>query len=840
MKKGLLLITLITLLMLPFIYAADDFAYNRLFRGVTINEGGGNVSNETVNDTTFCGGILCSLYALLDGSNQPLTGDWNLANNSFFIGSEDARITFAGSTNQRMRIDGGEEVIEIFDTNQFYFPTQTDVPFTFEFWNRDRTLTLQASSGGSASLDVQNNINVGENLFVSNFSSTNGNIQGRSFLYMGEHLPENVANYFDNFNNFVAILLRRSSNGTGDYLQLQNSTNFTLFTIEEDGNFTWNQDDRFSQIKPARGGAGGQDMIIETNNQISFITDNGLRLRVGDATNPNDMFLNLDMNGNNVTADYFKGNGSELTDINVDADYLRLDGGNSPTANIDWGNNEITNLAGITTVNLVASGTIFLGSTIMTGTLDGNNEILNDFGSIDVRATNDFIGGIQRNNHVDRTTPTTFTNGADFTMQTADILMNSVSALKFGATPSSIEFDLFNAHFFQIQVGNNDLIQYAGVTVRLIDSNGFHFNSNNANSDFTIDSVNVDDAFDLDASLDELQIRVDLSILADNAFFCQGLSRDGCELFNSTGFFNFLNVGSVPMFWEGYSLYSFDNDLKVFGNINITNNSITEILSLEFSNGDTITGNNSIQIDVAGSFIINETTSESVKFYINVPTGDVLGLLNGQMANTSSGFFGDVNNIDDINNQSRFKETNINNGTSASAGFVAENNLGHFVTFGIGSSNFEFGGNPFNNEGAILNAGPEKFNFANIAEKGWDWRSNVSGVFVESMQLSYDGNLNISNLTVDAKVNYIHSEQPDGIAGQVQMFCKVNDKCYIVRSDGTQRRLLDSGAGSEVIDYEITFDVAPVFSNLNGTYVGGQAHVCVYNNGTLFSSEAAC
>lgn len=222
--------------------------------------------------------------------------------------------------------------------------------------------------------------------------------------------------------------------------------------------------------------------------------------------------------------------------------------------------------------------------------------------------------------------------------------------------------------------------------------------------------------------------------------------------------------------------------------------------------------------------------------------------------NTSISFLGDVNNFDDINNQSRFSETNINNGTSASAGFKAINNLDFFVTFGIGSENFEFGGVPFNNEGAILNAGPGKFNFANINFAGWDFRSNVSGTFVESMQLSGGGNLNIAgNFTVNNTIAFTHVEEADNETGFVRMFCKSNNRCFIMRDDGVERRLLDGGGGSIIIDEEYTFTIEPLFQNgvnissgqvvieeFRGGYDGGQASVCVYNNGTLFVSGGTC
>lgn len=139
------------------------------------------------------------------------------------------------------------------------------------------------------------------------------------------------------------------------------------------------------------------------------------------------------------------------------------------------------------------------------------------------------------------------------------------------------------------------------------------------------------------------------------------------------------------------------------------------------------------------SFVFSTAASMSV---INFP-------------NTTISFLGDVNNFDNIDAQSRFKETNLNNGSSASAAFTAVNDLGHTTAFGIGSSGFLFDGVPFFNEAAIFHNSPGKFNTANAFDFGWDWRANkLNGTggfdFAESMQLSSRGSLNISgNFTGD-------------------------------------------------------------------------------------------
>lgn len=160
-------------------------------------------------------------------------------------------------------------------------------------------------------------------------------------------------------------------------------------------------------------------------------------------------------------------------------------------------------------------------------------------------------------------------------------------------------------------------------------------------------------------------------------------------------------------------------------------------------------------------FIFDDSTNQ-LKAYFNLPpdqdpSKDLLEfqpLINITESNSSTGFIGNVNNFDNINGQSRFKETNINSGTSASAAFVAENDIGFTTAFGIGSSNFQFAGTPFPNSAAVFHQSPGEFNFANGFKVGWNWiANNQSGApfnFFQSMSLSPEGNLDIlGNITGD-------------------------------------------------------------------------------------------
>lgn len=156
-------------------------------------------------------------------------------------------------------------------------------------------------------------------------------------------------------------------------------------------------------------------------------------------------------------------------------------------------------------------------------------------------------------------------------------------------------------------------------------------------------------------------------------------------------------------------------------------------------------------ISLAGTeLMITDTNSNAVIAIFNTNIAEAKIQANELIlsSNATISFFGDVDNFDNINAQSRFRETNINNGSSASSAFTAVNDLGFKTAFGIGSSQFTFAGIPLFNEAAIFHQSPGKFNMANDHMVGWNWRANrlntsLAFDFIESMQLSGQGNLNI-------------------------------------------------------------------------------------------------
>lgn len=138
-------------------------------------------------------------------------------------------------------------------------------------------------------------------------------------------------------------------------------------------------------------------------------------------------------------------------------------------------------------------------------------------------------------------------------------------------------------------------------------------------------------------------------------------------------------------------------------------------------------------------------------FVSPITQGDIGGVNTSQVT-----FLGDVSNFDNINSFSRFKETNLNNGSFAASGFTAENDIGFTITFGIGSSNFEIAGQSLPSAPAIQSFAPFNFRFINRLDEGFTWRANTNNdstngtSVVDIMDLDENGNLNISgNYTGD-------------------------------------------------------------------------------------------
>lgn len=159
------------------------------------------------------------------------------------------------------------------------------------------------------------------------------------------------------------------------------------------------------------------------------------------------------------------------------------------------------------------------------------------------------------------------------------------------------------------------------------------------------------------------------------------------------------------------------------------------------------------EINLTGDpLIISDSTNNKVIAIFNDGVNEIEQIALKQsgalFGGTATSFFGDVNNFDNTNAFSRFKEVNLNAGSNASAGFIGINNINHSLSFGIGSSNFEFMNLSLNNIGAIRLRSPADMFFINDFISGWFWVSDQNDTtgFTDPravMDLDANGNLNI-------------------------------------------------------------------------------------------------
>jgi len=132
-------------------------------------------SLDNANSTQFAnsGGTLNLQESWLNGIYVPYQGanqDLNLSNNSdILIGTGSAKIG-SGSFSNRLSLDGGLSTIEIKDSNSFYLTSATNADFDFEVWGSNRTFSFSADGGGTASVDIKNNLTVRDVLNVSGIS----------------------------------------------------------------------------------------------------------------------------------------------------------------------------------------------------------------------------------------------------------------------------------------------------------------------------------------------------------------------------------------------------------------------------------------------------------------------------------------------------------------------------------------------------------------------------------------------------------------------------------------------------------------------------------------------
>ena len=99
----------------------------------------------------------------------------------------------------------------------------------------------------------------------------------------------------------------------------------------------------------------------------------------------------------------------------------------------------------------------------------------------------------------------------------------------------------------------------------------------------------------------------------------------------------------------------------------------------------------------------------------------------------------------------------------------------------------------------------------------------------------------VNPTNIEMNLFFNHTNNSSFKTGYVTMFCKPNNKCYIIRDDGTQRRLVDAGGGG--VGSHLEFDEQMIFQNTTTFELlagSGSAFACINGTGDLFRNSSAC
>jgi hypothetical protein len=185
---------------------------------------------------------------------------------AFYNGQAGNLIFYTDGSNERMRIDSsGQVLIDIAGTNgsdlstggvayrnnsgsylQLSSGVHTDAAVAY-FYRKDVGGTSVESFGNISNSGLGLVLNGGANsnqLVLSqggnvgigtNSPSTTFQVNGNT-NFGNAAQPANTSNYINNFNNDLALLIKKISTGVGDYLSIQDSTGSSKFIVKSSGN----------------------------------------------------------------------------------------------------------------------------------------------------------------------------------------------------------------------------------------------------------------------------------------------------------------------------------------------------------------------------------------------------------------------------------------------------------------------------------------------------------------------------------------------------------------------------------------------------------------------------
>ncbi len=263
-----------------------------------------------------------------------------------------------------------------------------------------------------------------------------------------------------------------------------------------------------------------------------------------------DFGSNLIFNVSNITADFFIGDGSQLTNIAAGNPF---DQSLNTTDNVSFNNLTINNEAFFEEEAIFNSGTITFEDAIFKR---GINE---------ATISGDTLGRIM----IDAATTGAFPY----------VSITPHASTTFGMVlwhPAGGAFTNFKTvdsspDYLSIAIGTSGT--FGGYILNAFGQSGFGTIPNSAYKVTINGDLIIDERIHLDR---------------DNEEFAIGASQDVSQLFNSTGYFSSLDVGNVPYFFRGFERYDFDNDLNIDGFLNAT--------TYHFTQGGNLTSNSSCLI----------------------------------------------------------------------------------------------------------------------------------------------------------------------------------------------------------------------------------------------------
>lgn len=502
-----------------------------------------------VNDSEFCGGVLCTEKANLDGSNQPWTGDLNLSDNALFVGTGTSRIQASSGFPERMVLHGGGTSLTFKDYGEIFFDQAGTTQFEFFRTGIQILDILNAASGGFVNVQIQNNLSVGEGGTVSETNQIEIN-DGRAIMrYNG------VVNSFDIIG------------GAGKFVR--------LFA---DGD---SSEDLYMTLDPAFAGRG-----IRIHQNVSFENNN--------LTNIDDLVADT------INTSHLLGNGGATNDVLFfESDGVGVD--NAPhiqNTGISWIFKNPSSSLTFARLNLVESGlvqlTSFIGASETSLTLDGDgntfkgNVNIEDNLTIDTNLTvrgSTILANLSVQN-ISNATNIQVTNSLDFigTVEMPGVYVDEVmSNLQVYDGETTGTFLYVNPFIEDTSIYNYDVGQFVTFAPGLEFANTFNNTSPLSDTGFFAVTVRTRPKFKISHNGE------DTSIEAAGLFVIPEFSRTGSFLGNTT-YQRFASVRSEPNVLIGTTITNLTH-FRIVGNTNTGNATLERGLHIEDINtGDEIIG----------------------------------------------------------------------------------------------------------------------------------------------------------------------------------------------------------------------------------------------------------